>query len=81
MKTKTQLIQDCKNANPTMTQTINGIETELTAKDYDKACSDWADMRLTQLIFEAEAETKALAKSALLVKLGITEDEAKLLLG
>jgi len=29
----------------------------------------------------AEAKTKALAKSALLVKLGITEDEAKLLLG
>ena len=29
----------------------------------------------------AEAEAKALAKSALLTKLGITEDEAKLLLG
>jgi hypothetical protein len=29
----------------------------------------------------AEAEAKELAKSALLVKLGITEDEAKLLLG
>jgi len=30
---------------------------------------------------KAEAKTKALAKSALLAKLGITEDEAKLLLG
>ena len=30
---------------------------------------------------KAKAETKALAKSALLVKLGITEDEANLLLG
>jgi len=29
---------------------------------------------------QAKGETKALAKSALLVKLGITEDEAKLLL-
>ena len=29
----------------------------------------------------AEAESRAVAKSALLVKLGITEDEAKLLLG
>jgi hypothetical protein len=29
---------------------------------------------------KAEAETKALAKSALLAKLGITEDEAQLLL-
>ena len=30
--------------------------------------------------YKAEAEAKATAKSALLVKLGITEDEAKLLL-
>ena len=80
MKTKTQLIQDCKNANSTMTQNINGIETELTGAAYDKACADWADMKLAQLTFEAEAEAQALAKSALLAKLGITADEAKLLL-
>jgi hypothetical protein len=34
----------------------------------------------TALIKKAESEAKALAKSALLAKLGITEDEAKLLL-
>jgi hypothetical protein len=34
-----------------------------------------------ELARKAEAETKALAKSALLVKLGITENEAQLLLG
>jgi lipoate synthase len=33
-----------------------------------------------QIQTEAEAQAKATAKSALLVKLGITEDEAKLLL-
>jgi hypothetical protein len=80
MKTKTELIKECKELNLTMKQIINGIETELSGKDYEKACSDWADMRLTQLIFEAEVEAKALAKSALLIKMGITEDEAKLLL-
>jgi len=34
----------------------------------------------TRKLKKAEAEAKASAKSALLVKLGITEDEAKLLL-
>jgi len=37
-------------------------------------------MRLIQLTFEAENQAKALAKSALLERLGLTEDEAKLLL-
>ena len=34
-----------------------------------------------QAIAKAEAEAKATAKAALLARLGITEDEAKLLLG
>jgi len=80
MKTKNQLIQECKDNNPTMVSIINGVEIELTGKEYEKACNDWAEMRLVQLTFEAELEAKALAKSALLAKLGITEDEANLLL-
>ena len=80
MKTKAQLITECKNANATMVQTINGIEVELTGADYDKACSDWADMKLAQLTVEAEAEAKAQTKAEILERLGITADEAKLLL-
>ena len=80
MKTKNELIQECKDNNPTMVQIINGVEIELTGKAYEKACNDWAEMRLVQLTFEAEAEAKATAKSALLDRLGITADEAKLLL-
>ena len=80
MKTKNELIQECKEANPTMIQTINGIEVELTGAEYDQACADWADMRLTQLAFEAEVEAKAKAKAELAERLGLTEDEAKLLL-
>jgi len=80
MKTKNQLIQECKDNNPTMVQIINDVEIELTGKEYEKACNDWAEMRLVQLTFEAEVEAKVLAKSALLAKLGITEDEANLLL-
>jgi len=80
MKTKTQLIKECKDANSKMVQIINGVEIELTGADYEKACSDWAEMKLSQLMLETEAEAKATAKSELLAKLGITEDEAKLLL-
>jgi hypothetical protein len=52
----------------------------LSAEDYEKAISDWADVQLAK---EAEAEqvkADAEAKAALLAKLGITADEAKLLL-
>jgi hypothetical protein len=80
MKTKNELIQECKETNPIMVQTINGVEIELTGADYDQACSDWADMKLAQLTLEAEIESKATAKAALLDRLGITADEAKLLL-
>lgn len=37
-------------------------------------------IKAIDLAVEKEAETKAIAKAALLEKLGITEDEAKLLL-
>ena len=80
MKTKDELIQECKEANPIMIQTINGVEIELTGADYDQACSDWADMKLAQLTLQAEAEANATAKAALLTQLGITEEQAKLLL-
>jgi hypothetical protein len=40
----------------------------------------WADNTLTQLAAEAEAEATATQKAALLARLGITADEAKLLL-
>ena len=80
MKTKNELIKECKDANATMVQTINGIEVELTGANYDKACADWADMKLAQLKDQAKIDAKAQAKTALLERLGITEDEAKLLL-
>jgi hypothetical protein len=80
MKTKNELIQECKDANPVIIQIINGVEIELTGNDYEQACSDWADMKLAQLTVETEAEAQATAKAELLERLGITADEAKLLL-
>jgi hypothetical protein len=80
MKTESELIAQCKAENPTMVLILNDEEIQLTGADYDKACNDWAEMRLAQIKLE-NADTQAAAdKAALLAKLGITADEAKLLL-
>ena len=52
--------------------------TELSAEDYEAKIAEWADNILAK---ETEETTKAATKQALLDKLGITEDEARLLLG
>lgn len=80
MTTKAELIAQCKAENPTMTATINGEQVELNAEEYEKACSDWADMRLVQIEYEETMAKAEADKAALLAKLGITADEAKLLL-
>ena len=78
MKTKNELIQECKDANPVIVQTINGVEIELTGADYDQACADWADMKLAQLKDQAEIDAKAQSKSAAQAKLaalGLTVED------
>ena len=80
MTTKNDLIAQCKKENPKMIQNVNGEEIKLIGDDYEKACNDWAEMRLTQIKQEEQELAKANEKTALLAKLGITEDEAKLLL-
>jgi hypothetical protein len=81
MTTKSELIAQLKAENPTMISTINGEQIELTAEQYEKACNDWADMRLAQITAEADKAKAEADKAALLVKLGITAEEAALLLG
>ena len=82
MTTKADLIAQLKAENPKMTAIINDQEVELTAQQYEKACSDWADMRLAQIQLE-QAETKAKADreaaSAKLAALGLTTDDLKAL--
>jgi hypothetical protein len=79
--TKNELIAQCKSENPKMFSTINDEQIELTGADYEAACEAWAEMRFQQLNTQAELADQAIAKSALLERLGISEDEAKLLLG
>jgi hypothetical protein len=56
------------------------IERPLTADEIAANEAAQAQAELDRAAAEAEAETKATAKAALLTKLGITADEAKLLL-
>ena len=56
------------------------IERPLTAEELAANEAAAAQAEADRLAAEAEAEAKAQAKAALLTKLGITEDEAKLLL-
>ncbi|NBW15625.1 MAG: hypothetical protein EBR82_47330 [Caulobacteraceae bacterium] len=51
--------------------------TELNAEDYEATIAEWADNQLATEAALAKAEAD---KKALLAKLGITDDEAKLLL-
>jgi hypothetical protein len=57
------------------------IERPLTADEIAANEAAAAQAEADRLTAEAEATVKAEAKAALLEKLGISEDEAKLLLG
>ena len=56
------------------------IERELNAQELAQNEIDTANYLIKQNALIAEAEAKAQAKAALLAQLGITEEQAKLLL-
>ena len=64
-------------------KTIHNTETNevITREMTDEEFAQYQKRQETQKQNQDDLETKASAKSALLDKLGITEDEAKLLLG
>ena len=80
MTTLNEMIEIIKAENP------NGLRigdedsgyTDLSAAETEAQIAEWAANRLAKETKIAEAET---AREALLAKLGITADEAKLLLG
>jgi hypothetical protein len=82
MKTKQEIITELKLEFPTLRigDDDNGY-TDLSAEEYEVTISQWADGRLERIAREAEVVTKATQRQALLERLGITEDEARLLLG
>jgi hypothetical protein len=81
MTTKNQMISLLKKEFPTLQ--LGDDEkgyTQLSDEEYEATIAEWADARLAKLAKQAELEARAQAKAALLDRLGITADEAKLLL-
>lgn len=68
----TKILVDCSTGIST--------EIELTAEEIAQMEADAAKAAEEKAAAEAEAAAKAAAKAELLVKLGITDEEAKLLL-
>ena len=81
MKTKQEIIAELKLESPTL-RVGNDDDgyTNLSAEEYETTIAEWADKRLAKLAKKVELEAKAEAKAALLTQLGITEEQAKLLL-
>jgi hypothetical protein len=81
MTTKAELISQFKTQYPTLkTGDEDNGYTDLDAAEYEATISAWADNLLAK---EAEAALEAKAasdKAALLKRLGLTADEATLLL-
>lgn len=68
--------------NPKVTEAtlLETIEREMTKEELTQRQIDIAAFEAETLAKEAEAEAKAEAKAELLEQLGITEEQAKLLL-
>ena len=78
MTTKAEKIAELKTLYPTIRVGSEEMGySQLSSADYEKRISEWADNLLAK---EAEAKATAEAKAALLARLGLTEDETKLLL-
>jgi hypothetical protein len=56
-------------------------EIELSAAEIKKFEKQYAANKVEQEVLQAEAEAKAIAKAAILDRLGLTADELKTILG
>jgi hypothetical protein len=81
MTTLNEVIEIIKAENPTIQlgDDDKGY-TQLNAADYEAQILEWANARFAKLEKAAELEKTEADKAALLAKLGISADEAKLLI-
>jgi hypothetical protein len=82
MKTKLEIIAELKAEYPTLR--VGDDEqgyTDLDSASYEATISGWADNLLAEEAKAAQVDADATAKAALLARLGITAEEAQLLLG
>ena len=81
MTTKAEMVTILKAENPSLK--VGSDETgytDLTPADYEAQISEWADNRLAKEAEAAREVAEAKAKAFILAKLGITAEEAQLLL-
>ena len=78
--TKNEMIIKLKKEFPKLTGQSNNEVFDLSAEEYEATIERWADNRLKAEAEEAEIQAKEAAKAELLRKLGITAEEAALLL-
>jgi hypothetical protein len=80
MNTKQEIMEALKTEYPEIRLGGGDLYETLSPADYENAISDWADVQIETEAKAAQVKADAEAKAALLAKLGITADEAKLLL-
>ena len=81
MRTKAEIITELKIEHPTLKDGSEELGyRELTPEQYEDTIERWAGWILYQVELEIAAKKAEADKAALLAKLGITADEAKLLL-
>ena len=83
MTIKKQMIEIIKLENPDGLQVgdeINGY-IKLNQKEAETVFEQWAEARIAKELRKAEIAAKEAARQAILDRLGLTADEAKLLLG
>ena len=72
---------DYRKLYPSLTKNVNGEDIELTADEYEQVITEWEKNQAeAKILFETE-QAKAAQKQAILDRLGLTEEEARLLLG
>ncbi|NBW14273.1 MAG: hypothetical protein EBR82_40375 [Caulobacteraceae bacterium] len=65
---------------PKLVKNVNGEQFEMDAEEYEATIALWEANEIEALAKQAEAQANATARAALLSKLGITAEEAQLLL-
>ena len=79
-KTIDDFTQELKAQYPTLSKSIDNETIALSSKEYETTIAEWADNQVADETKAVEAAQAATDKAALLTRLGLTADEAKLLL-
>ena len=78
--TKNEIKAAILATKPSRTYFVNGEEFEMSDAEFDKAINDRVEMEYAQHLASTANDEESIKRQALLDKLGITLDEAKLLL-